>query len=114
MSTVAPAPPSLRRTLVLRQTILLTLLLVMIGATQFVVLRSVLLHTTAASLRSEVAVLEPIIHHSLTRNRPAGFSALAAILLERLHAPGVEVIIANRYGMLMASSSTVPQGLPPP
>ncbi len=105
------AGPPKRRTLIDqligRQVGLLAVLLLVVGVSQYLILRSVLLHSTARTLRDEIGVLTPIIHHTLTARGIPGLSHLAKLLVSRLRAPGVEVVITNAAGHPLASSSTV-------
>lgn len=96
-----------------RQIILLTVLLVVIGFSLYVILRTVLFSASAHSLHDEIAVLAPIVHHTLKQRSPKDFALLAQILTARLHNPGVEVLVTNAMGHIIASSSTLLQQTPP-
>lgn len=103
--------PSLTRALIGRQIGLLVLMLWVLGLTQLLVLRHVLIHATVESLQDELSVLRPILHHSL---KDPSFAGLVPILFNRLRAPGVEVVLANRAGFTIANSPTLPYGVAPP
>lgn len=95
-----------------RQILLLAILLLVVGVSQYLILRSVLYHSTARTLRDEIGVLAPIIRHNLATHGIAGFGNIAHLLVDRLRAPGVEVIITNAAGHVMASSSTLKAAVP--
>lgn len=103
--------PSLTRTLIGRQIGLLVIMLWVLGVTQLVVLRQVLLNATARSLQDELAVLAPLLHHSLKQRT---FTSLIPILFNRFRAPGVEVVLANPLGFAIADSPTLPANVVPP
>lgn len=96
-----------------RQIILLAILLLVVGVSQYLILRHVLFHSTARTLRDEISVLAPIIHHTLSERGIVGFTHIATVLVSRLRAPGVEVVITNAVGHVMASSSTLKAAVPP-
>lgn len=102
---------SLTRALIGQQLALLFILLVVLGATQLLILRQVLYDASARSLLDELSVLEPLLHHSL---RHATFSDLVPILFNRFRAPGVEVVLANPSGFAIANSPTLPANAVPP
>ncbi len=94
-----------------RQVLLLAILLLVVGVSQYLILRRVLFSSTAATLTKEIAVVTPIIHHTVARHGIAEFSHAANVLVQRLQSPGVEVVITNALGHVVASSSlhaTVP------
>lgn len=103
--------PSLTRTLIGRQIGLLVIMLWVLGVTQLIVLRQVLLNATARSLQDELAVLAPLLHHSLSHRT---FTSLIPILFNRFRAPGVEVVLANPLGFAIADSPTLPANVVPP
>lgn len=96
-----------------RQIILLAILLLVVGISQYLILRAVLYSSTAHTLTEEISVLTPIIKHSLRERGIAGFTHIANLLVSRLRAPGVEVVITNALGHLIASSPTVHAQVPP-
>lgn len=95
-----------------RQISLLAILLLVVGVSQYLILRSVLFHSTARTLTDEIVVLAPIIKHTLASRGIAGFTHIASILVSRLRAPGVEVVITNAMGHVIASSSTLKAQVP--
>lgn len=95
-----------------RQIGLLAILLLVVGVSQYLILRSVLFHATARTLREEISVLTPIIRHTLTDRGLPGLSHLGNLLVSRLKAPGVEVVITNAAGHPVASSSTLKAAVP--
>ncbi len=99
------AQKTLTDELIGRQILLLAILLVIIGISQYLTLRFVLFHAESRSLHQEIAVLAPIIHHAMAKHEALSFHSLAQMLVSRLHAPGVDVVITNRFGLLVASSS---------
>ncbi len=96
-----------------RQVGLLAVLLLVVGISQYLILRAVLLSSTAHTLRTEVSLLAPIIHHSLAASGIAGFRNIAHLLVSRLRAPEVEVVITNALGHVVASSATLHAKIPP-
>lgn len=96
-----------------RQILLLTILLIIIGISQYLILRTVLFSSTAQSLHDEISVLAPIIHHALLFRAPNRLHGLARELVSRLRAPGVEVMITNVSGHIIASSQTLYKTVPP-
>jgi len=96
-----------------RQVILLAALLFVVGVAQYLILRTVLFQSTARSLHDEISVLAPLIHHTISSRGLLGFSHIANILVNRLRGPGVEVVITNALGHVMASSSTLHAMVPP-
>ena len=96
-----------------RQILLLAILLLVVGVSQYLILREVLFSSTADSLHAEITVLAPIIHHTLAVRGEAGFRRIAGILVSRLKAPGVEVVITNSVGHVIGSSSTLHAKVPP-
>ncbi len=108
-----PKRRTLTDQLIGRQILLLASLLLVVGASQYLILRTVLFSSTATTLRDDISVLAPIIHHSLAAHGIAGFNRIAQVLVSRLRAPGVEVVITNALGHVMASSSTLPSAVPP-
>ncbi|NMP21777.1 sensor histidine kinase [Sulfobacillus harzensis] len=109
-------PRNKRRTLIDqligRQVGLLAILLLVVGVSQYLILRSVLYHSTARTLDGEISVLKPIIHHTMASRGIPGLSHLAQILVSRLRAPGVEVFITNAARQKLASSSTLKAAVP--
>ncbi len=99
------AQKTLTDELIGRQILLLAILLVIIGISQYLTLRFVLFHSESRSLHQEIAVLAPIIHHTMTKHEALPFHSLAHMLVSRLQAPGVDVVITNHLGLLVASSS---------
>ncbi|MCL4494735.1 MAG: HAMP domain-containing histidine kinase [Firmicutes bacterium] len=106
------AQKTLTDELIGRQILLLAILLVIIGISQYLTLRFVLFHSESQSLHQEIAVLAPIIHHAMVKHEALHFHALANLLVARLQAPGVDVVITNRFGLLVASSSPLTK-IPP-
>lgn len=96
-----------------RQVLLLAILLLVVGVAQYVILRRVLFASTANSLSNEIAVLSPLIHHTLARHGISAFGHVANILVARLRAPGVEVIITNALGHVIASTYGLHAAVPP-
>ncbi len=107
------AQKTLTDELIGRQILLLAILLMVIGVSQFLTLRVVLLHSESRSLYQEISVLAPIIHRAMTHDSAEHFHALASLLVSRLKAPGVEVLITNHYGVIVANSSTLVPVVPP-
>lgn len=107
------AQKTLTDELIGRQILLLAILLVIIGVSQYLTLRFVLFDAEARSLHQEIAVLAPIIHHAMIKRDAVNFHALAHVLVTRLQAPGVDVVITNRFGLLMATSSPLTTQVPP-
>ena len=105
--------PTLIDQLIGRQILLLASLLLVVGVSQYLILRQVLFSSTASSLHAEIAVLAPIIHHTLDVRGESGFRHIAAILVSRLKAPGVEVVITDSLGHVIGSSSTLHAKVPP-
>ncbi len=103
--------PSLTRTLIGLQLLLLVVLLSVAGASQYLVLQRVLLNQSASTLQGELAVLAPILHHSISHNT---FATLVPILFQHFHAPGVEVLVANSSGFSIANSASLPANVRPP
>ncbi len=103
--------PSLTRALIGRQIGLLVLMLLVLGATQLLVLRHVLISSQADSLQDELSVLRPLLHHSL---KDPSFAGLVPLLFNRLKAPGVEIVLADPAGFTIANSPTLPYGIAPP
>lgn len=113
---------TLSNQLIGRQILLLAVLLIIIGLSQYVILRTVLFNSTARSLHQEIMVLTPLIHHSLVHEHGPGpgpapasssFRHLARFLVNRLRAPGVAVMITNNAFQIVASSSNLPSAVPP-
>lgn len=96
-----------------RQVILLAVLLFVVGVSQYLILRTVLLSSSASTLLHEISVLTPIIKHTLASHGIAGFSHIASVLVTRLKSPGVEVVITNALGQVIASSATLHAKIPP-
>lgn len=96
-----------------RQVLLLAILLLVVGAAQYLILRTVMLSTTASTLRHEIAVLTPIIKHGLSAHGIAGFTHIASVLVGRLQAPGVNVVITNALGQVISASATLHAAIPP-
>ncbi|AUW93274.1 histidine kinase [Sulfobacillus thermotolerans] len=107
------AQKTLTDELIGRQILLLAILLVVIGVSQYLTLRIVLFHSEARSLHQEISVLAPIIHRAMVKDSAAHFHSLATLLVSRLKAPGVEVMITNRFGVIIANSSTLIPQVPP-
>ncbi len=107
------AQKTLTDELIGRQILLLAILLVVIGVSQYLTLRIVLFHSEARSLHQEISVLAPIIHRAMVKHSAAHFHSLATLLVSRLKAPGVEVLITNRFGVIIANSSTLVPQVPP-
>jgi two-component system OmpR family sensor kinase len=107
------AQKTLTDELIGRQILLLASLLVVIGISQYLSLRIVLLHSEARSLYQEISVLAPIIHRAMIKDSAVHFNALASFVVGRLKAPGVEVLITNRHGIIIANSSTLVPSVPP-
>ncbi len=95
-----------------RQILLLAILLLVVGVSQYLILRAVLFDSTARTLQDEISVLAPIIKHTLAARGIAGFSHIASLLVARLKGPGVEVVITNALGHVIASSSTLKAQVP--
>lgn len=108
-----PSRHTLTDRLIGRQVLLFAILLVVVGASQYLILRAVLFASSASSLHDEISVLAPIIHHTMRQQGLLGFSRVAHILVDRLRGPGVEVVITNALGHVMASSSTLHAAVPP-
>ena len=96
-----------------RQVGLLAILLFVVGVSQYLILRAVLLSSTARTLRDEVYVLAPVIHHGMASKGIAGFKHIADILVSRLRAPQVEVVITNALSHVVVSSQTLHAKIPP-
>lgn len=96
-----------------RQVALLAILLFVVGVSQYLILRAVLFSSTARTLGNEIAVLTPVVHHTLANRGIAGFSHIADVMVSRLRSPGVEVIITNALGQVIASSTTLHAKVPP-
>jgi two-component system OmpR family sensor kinase len=96
-----------------RQVALLAILLFVVGVSQYLILRAVLFASTAQTLGNEIAVLTPVVHHTLANRGIAGFSHIADIMVARLRSPGVEVVITNALGQVIAASTTLHAKLPP-
>lgn len=105
--------PTLIDQLIGRQILLLAALLLVVGVSQYVILRQVLFSSTANSLHAEIAVLAPIMRHTLDVRGVSGFHHIASILVSRLKAPGVEVVITDSLGHVIGSSSTLHAKVPP-
>ncbi|WP_053960944.1 sensor histidine kinase [Sulfobacillus thermosulfidooxidans] len=108
------AQKTLTDELIGRQILLLAILLIIIGISQYLALRFVLFHSEARSLHQEITVLAPIIHHAMIKHGALNFHSLANLLVTRLQSPGVDVIITNRFGLLIASSSPFTTQVVPP
>jgi two-component system OmpR family sensor kinase len=102
---------SLTLTLIGQQVASLVILLVVLGVTQFLVLRQVLYSQTARSLKDELSVLAPLLHHSIVKKT---FISLIPVLFKRFRGPGVEVVLANPKGFVVANSPTLPSNMVPP
>ncbi|MBX5466455.1 MAG: HAMP domain-containing histidine kinase [Firmicutes bacterium] len=89
-----------------RQILLLAVLLGILGISQFLILRQVLDHARMATLRSELALVAPLLAHT-----PPDLSRVAAFLVERLHEPGVTVVVTDAGGHPLA---VAPAGGPIP
>lgn len=107
------ARDTLTNKLIGQQILLLAVLLVVIGVSQFLILREVLLESTARSLRQETMVLAPLIHRTMLHSHPGTFTKVAHFLLNRLQEPDVGVIITNYNGQIIAHSQNLPPVLPP-
>ncbi len=110
-------PPSLTRTLIGRQLLILVAILLALGATQIAVLRHVLISNTVDSLHDELSVLRPVVHRSLKSADPAfRFSTLVPVLFKHFHSPGVVVLLSSPSGFIIANSPHpgVPTSMPPP
>ncbi len=102
---------SLTRTLIGLQLGLLFVLLSVVGVAQYLVLQRVLLNQSARTLTGELAVLAPILHHSISHKT---FASLVPILFHHFHSPGVEVLVANASGFSIANSASLPANVRPP
>jgi two-component system OmpR family sensor kinase len=102
---------SLTLALIGQQVASLVILLVVLGITQFLVLRQVLISQTARSLKDELSVLAPLLHHSIVKKT---FISLIPVLFSRFKKPGVEVVLANPKGFAIGSSATLPSNMVPP
>lgn len=102
---------SLTRTLIGLQLGMLLVLLSVVGVSQYLVLQRVLLNQSARTLQGELAVLAPILHHSISHNT---FATLVPILFRHFHGPGVEVLVANASGFSIANSASLPANVRPP
>lgn len=96
-----------------RQVILLAVLLLVVGVSQYLILRQVLFSSTASTLLHEIYVLAPIVHHNLASHGIAGFAHIARVLVSRLRAPGVDVVITNGLGQIIAKSASLHSRIPP-
>ncbi len=105
--------PSLTDQLIGRQVLLLAILLLVVGISQYLILRAVMFSTTASTLKHEITVLSPIVHHNLATHGIAGFTHIATVLVSRLKAPGVDVVITNALGQVIARSANLPGKIPP-
>ena len=90
---------------------MLLVLLSVVGVSQYLVLQRVLLDQSARTLQGELAVLAPILHHSISHNT---FATLVPILFRHFHSPGVEVLVANASGFSIANSASLPANVRPP
>lgn len=95
-----------------RQVILLAILLLVIGVSQYLILRAVLFASTASTLRHEISVLAPIVKHNLASHGIAGFTHVATVLVSRLRAPGVDVVITNALEQVIAASANLHAKIP--
>lgn len=114
---MTPRRPSLTRALIGRQLLILVAMLLVLGATQFAVLRHVLVRNAVDSLQDELSVLRPVVHHALkAETHDPTFVQLVPVLFKRFKAPGVEVLLANSRGLIISSSPhpDVPTGTRPP
>lgn len=102
---------SLTRTLIGLQLGLLLVMLAVVGVAQYLVLQHVLLAQSARTLAGELAVLSPILHHSLAHKT---FSKLVPVLFQHFRRPGVEVLVSNAGGFLIANSASLPANVRPP
>jgi two-component system OmpR family sensor kinase len=102
---------SLTLALIGQQVASLVILLVVLGITQFVVLRQVLISQTARSLNDELSVLAPLLHRSIVKKT---FVSLIPVLFKRFRAPGVQVMLANPKGLVIGSTATFPSNVVPP
>ncbi len=97
-----------------RQVLLLAVLVIVIAASQYIILRAVLYSSEARTLHQEMAVLAPLIHHDLLHRGPPKFQSLASLLSARLTASGINLIIADSTGQLVSTSSRLISPTPPP
>lgn len=102
---------SLTSTLIGLQLVLLVVLLAVAGVAQYLVLRNLLIAQSARALQDELALLAPILHHSITHNT---FAKLVPVLFQHFRRPGVEVLVSNASGFLIANSASVPANVRPP
>ncbi len=107
-------PRTLTDQLIGRQVLLLAVLVIVIAASQYIILRAVLLSSEARTLHQEMAVLGPIIHHDLIHRGQLRFQSLASVLSARLTASGINLIITDSTGQLVSTSSRLISPSPPP
>lgn len=105
------ARPSRRRLvdeLIGRQVLLLAILLGILGISQFLILRQVLDHARMNTLRSELNLVAPVL-----RRAPPDLDRAAAFMVAHLNEPGVQVMVTDAQGKVLAASPSV-RGLPSP
>ncbi|MDA8193445.1 MAG: HAMP domain-containing sensor histidine kinase [Thermaerobacter sp.] len=107
------ARATLNGQLIGRQMGLLAVLLTVIGLSLFLILRTVLLDAVARSMHGEIAVLAPIIHRTLHSGTPQDFSHFARLLMAHLRGPGVDVLVSNAEGHIIARSTPLIKTAPP-
>lgn len=104
---------TLKGQLIGRQVGLMALLLGLIGLSLYLILQTVLFDSTARALHGEVAVLAPIIHRSLKTHPSSDFTHLGHQLMAHLRRPGIDVLVANSHGHLIAQSTHALTSPPP-
>ncbi|MCL4521935.1 MAG: hypothetical protein M1415_10255 [Firmicutes bacterium] len=110
--------------LIVRQLILLASVLVVIGVSQWLILRNILYQTVARTLSGSAGVLESFARHLLVKSRTLeSASVLPATkrthhlysahsihsILSRLKAPGTEIVVANAKGKVIVISPDLPK-----
>ncbi len=108
--------------LITRQLFLLASVLVVIGISQWLILRNVLYQTVAHTLNGSAGVLESFAHHILRQNRRSrlaspGLPSLSNHsghdILSRLKAPGTEIVVANAHQHVILRSPDIPKTASP-
>ncbi len=110
--------------LIVRQLVLLASVLVVIGVSQWLILRNILYQTVARTLSGSAGVLESFARHLLVKSHTlVSASALPAAkrthhlysvhsihsILSRLKAPGTEIVVANAKGKVIVISPDLPK-----